>query len=264
MRAGPRAWEIERLYLPTLSPAFNYSPESPLATGGLREVRREAGDEGHGEKELVDLLEGLARYAGTRGAERVFLRVPCDNPVARIAQRTGFFPYFEEILLQGNGGSVGQGRDDLSLRPRLPQAEYALFQLYSASTPSPVRSGLGMTFDQWKDSRDIRGSKAKEEVYEHDGRIGAWLVSGFSTRPAQMELVAHPNEGEALSGLLDHALARKGVQAWLVPEYQEALRELLIPRGFREVAHYSMLIKTLAARVKSPSLTPVEARVWQL
>ena len=89
-----------------------------------------------------------------------------------------------------------------------------------------------------------------------------WLGSDFRGRPAQMELMVHPDEEEILPVLLDHALVRKDVQLWLIPEYQEFLRELLIQRGFREVAQYSMLIKTMAARVKRPSLTPVEARVW--
>ena len=237
MRAGSRAWEVGRLYLP----------------------------EQEGEKELSGLLEGLTEYAASQGAERVLLRLPCDSPMAHnIVKRTGFFPYFEESLLQGNGNGGGQRQaNGLGLRPRVPHEEYALFQLYSASTPSSVRSGLGMTFDQWRDSRDRRGRQGRDEVYERDGRIRAWLSSDpYNRTAARMELMVHPDDEDALPALLDYALARKGVQAWLVPEYQEFLRRSLIHRGFGEVARYSVLVKTLVVRVNRPSPTPVEARVW--
>ena len=129
-----------------------------------------------------------------------------------------------------------------------------------------------MTFDQWRDSRERRGGDLREEVYEREGKVRAWLgsdvlglISGgpsLRRRPAQMELIVHPDDQEVLPALLDHALATKGVQSWLVPEYQEFQRKLLIQRGFREVASYSMLIKTMAVRVERPSLASVEARVW--
>lgn len=77
-----------------------------------------------------------------------------------------------------------------------------------------------------------------------------------------MELMVHPDEGEMLPILLDHALARKGAQTWLVPEYQGLLIKLLIHRGFQEAAHYSVFIKTTAAKVGSPALASVEARLW--
>ena len=256
IRAGRRAWQVERLHLPG-------KDGTPGAKARGLEHEGAGTSPWEGEKDLIELLEGLTLYAGSRGAERVFLRVPYGSSVAHAARLTGFFPYFRETLLQGDPSRRGQRwTDDLKLRPRLPHEEFSLFQLYSASTPSPVRSGLGMTLEQWKDSREVKGGRGRDEVYERDGKIVAWLGSELVGQPAQMEVMVHPDQGEVLPALLDHALARKGVQNWLVPEYQELLRNLLIHRGFREVAHYSTLIKTTAAMVKSPSMTPVEARVW--
>jgi len=72
VRGGVRAWEVDRLHLK--------APE-----------------------QAVDLLEQVVRAAGTRGAERVFLRVPQDSQIVDEARRAGFFPYYEEIHLAGHG-----------------------------------------------------------------------------------------------------------------------------------------------------------------
>ena len=136
------------------------------------------------------------------------------------------------------------------------------FQLYSAATPSAVRFGTGMTLGQWTDSRERVGNRAQEEVYEVEGRIMAWLGSDLGGCIAHMELMIDPDYQEMLGPMMDHALAGHGIQSWLVPEYQNTLRNSLIYRGFVEVAHYTVLIKTMAARVNRPSVAHVEARVW--
>ena len=261
-RAGIGVWEVERLHLPVKGVwPGETPPAAALGSNG------EAGLCGfrYGEEEVVELLEGLTQHAGSKGAERVILRVRCGSPVEQAARRTGFFPYYKESLLQCGGRSqehrpVKPCADSIRMRPRFSHEEYAVFQLYSASTPSSVRSGLGMTFRQWKDAKDDGG--LKEEVYEREGKIRAWLGSSLSFRPALTEIMVHPDEERNLPALLDYALGKKGVQAWLVPDYQELLRKLLTHRGFTEEAHYSVLIKTIAVRVRHPSLAAVEARVW--
>ena len=270
MRAGPRAWEVDRLYVAGKDPVYSKTPGS-MGSALEGEVAGLVTPEC--ERELVELLEGLSRYAGSMGAERVFLRIPFGSPLAQIARRTGFFPYFNESLLQGGGRSNQWSRGGkLGMRPRFSHEEHEVFQLYSASTPGQLRVGLGMTFHQWRDSRDGRGPQLWEEVYVRDGKIRAWLGldsprlstlwRSLGSEPVLMRLMVHPDEVDVLPVLLDHALARAGDQIWLVPGYQEVLKKLLIHRGFKEVAHYSMLIKTTAAEVKSPSLAPMEARVW--
>lgn len=275
MRAGSRAWEVERIHIPRRSGART-------ETSGVTAFDPGDGASGFGPRDRADevarLLEGLTQHAGSRGAERVMLRLPAGSDMIRIAQRSGFFPYFEETQLCGRGGSGREGNsgrsrrlETTSLRPRVPHEEYAVFQLYSACTPGPVRSGLAMTFEQWRDSRS-RGHGVREEVYERDGKIRAWLALGPSgsspwgyglrRQATQVELMVHPDDGEMLPVLLDYALARKGAQTWIVPEYQGLLKNLLVHRGFEEVAHYSVLIKTTAAKVGVSSLASVEARPW--
>ena len=266
MRAGARSWEIERLYLPVKQVARNGTRS--VTDAGLNDEAAAHGFVDSG-TDVVELLEALSLYAGSRGAERLFLRVPWGSPIISVARRTGFFPYFDEALLHGSGSRGGQRHHvNLALRPRFPHEEYAIFQLYSASTPSPVRAGTGMSFEQWKDSRERGANGTREDVYERDGKIMAWLgadPSGAShgARPVQMALMVHPDEAEVLPALVDHALAGEGEQMWLVPDYQEFLSKLLIHRGFKEASHYSTLIKTMAVRAGSPSLTAAEVRVWQ-
>ena len=98
MLTGPRAWTIDRLYLPGLSNEI----ETAASTG-------------------LDLLDAVSRAVGQRSAQRVFLRVPSDSPVVKMAQRTGYFPYYEEVHLRGRpelqdhqGGGGGHLRSPLA------------------------------------------------------------------------------------------------------------------------------------------------------
>ena len=260
MRTGIRAWEIDKLYLPA-NAEFRTDGSRAEARSGQDEPWR--GDRRNREPAAVEVLEALTLNAGSRGAERVFLRIPLGSTLADIAPRSGFFPYFQETLLQSRKGDrVRQGGNSPGLRPKLPHEDYHVFQLYSAATPSAVRFGTGMTLGQWTDSRERVGNRAQEEVYEVEGRIMAWLGSDLGGCIAHMELMIDPDYQEMLGPMMDHALAGHGIQSWLVPEYQNTLRNSLIYRGFVEVAHYIVLIKTMAARVNRPSVAHVEARVW--
>jgi len=258
VRWGPRAWEIDKLYLPENSSLYHEW------SGGRDTVgEAEVAYPDDGKQEVLELLEDLTRHAGTLGAQKLYLRVPWRSPVIDIAKQDGFFPYMSERLLVGKDCNITRPQGaNLKLRPRLPQDEYPLFQLYSACTPSSVRAGLGMTLGQWRDGRERQTKTATEEVYEAGGRIIAWLGSSRHLGQTHFELMVHPEKRETVPGLLDHCLSWTGVQAWLVPEYQDFLVDSLVHRGFKEVAYFCMLIKAVAARVKSPVFAHAEARVW--
>ena len=241
--AGFRVWELDYLYLPT-------DPQDSQVNGRHDTL----------ETVTLELLEQLVQEAGQRCAERIFLRVPADSPVTRLAQRAGFFPSFEEILWEGQGSLSGSRGSPVShCRDRLPQDDYPLFQLFSAATPGPVRTALGLTLDQWKEARELRHQGCRERVTENNGRITGWLSLLARWRVTEGEIVVHPDHSDLLSGLLDLALARVGVHRWLVPDYQERVGEWLQSRGFRQAARYVILVKTVTARVLSPGMAPVEA-----
>jgi hypothetical protein len=122
-----------------------------------------------------------------------------------------------------------------------------------------VRSALGLTFDEWRDARERRWKGGLEVVLPREGRIRAWLRLTGRGGVRWAELLLHPDEEEMLPLFVDYVMAEAGTYLWIVPDYQEPLGHLLLERGFREVARYSLLVKHLAARVRNPNLAPVEA-----
>ena len=264
MKGGPRVWEVDRLHVLGID-GEHY--RSPLDTDKGLKHDTESPSPADVESSVVEILEGLIRHASGLGAERLLLRLPYGSSVIPLAGRAGFFPCYTETLLYGTGGiklyHQAQAQAQASkLRPQMSHEEYAVFQLYSASTPSSVRWSMAMTFDQWKDSRDPRGKGVIEEVHETAGKILATLVSDLGSRPARIEALVHPDAPELLPDLLGSSLARHGDTMWLVPEFQDLLKRLLVYWGFGEVGHYTVLVRNMATKVKQPILSPVEARVW--
>ena len=274
-RSGNRAWEIDGFYLTGRhngsTTNYNGRPDSPVLS----------------DSDSLELLEQLIVAVGWRFAERVFLRLPVDDPALKLARRSGFFPCFTETLLEGYGGraadpvnnsprpgladpAIPGGSAAAELRPRLPQDEYALFLLFCASAPAKVREALGLTFDQWRDAREphfgknpggSRQSGVQDWVIECKDRIVGWV--GINARrsgvDAEVEVMVHPDYPEALPQLMTVALARPGRQRWLTPDYQETVGLRLHRCGFREVAQYTMLVKLVATPVLCHGMAPVEA-----
>ena len=232
---GHRAWEIDRLFGPT----------------GLKSWDRAC----------TEFLEKLVQEAGERFGERVILRLPSDSSTVHQARLAGFFPYFGELLLVGQVAEAAQNGSEPSqtMGPRLPQDDYSLFQLYCASTPQQVRSGLGSTFDQWRDSQSPSRQGLRELVSRDKERITGWL--GLRTVDGWQEgqVMYHPDFPDVLPALLAKGLAAPGPHKWLIPDYQEMAQELLLRRGLGETVRYVVLVKTVAAPVKMPSMAAVEA-----
>ena len=307
-RAGRRVWEIDHLYLPTpdLGPQTNHN-----------------GRHASSEATSLEILEQLSQLAGWQSAERIFLRLPWDSPVIPLARRTGFFPSFQETLLEGMGEPAskngagplelefpsilrqatwtshfgklrtgsGQAQDKRefpqdkgelpqyeqeppfvvslsnheqrvcahTLRDRLPQDDFALFQLFSATTPATARMALGLTFDQWQDAQEPTARKKQEWVTESKCRITGWLSLSSSHGVWQGRIMAHPDHPQVLPAMVNLALSHAGPQRWLVPDYQKAVQDQLLEHNFREVARYTMLIKTVTVPVMCPGMAPVEA-----
>lgn len=229
MLSGPRSWQVDRLHV----------------AGDLTVA--------------LELLEDLSREAGEHGAERLFLRVPEDSRIARLAQRTGFFSYFGESHLRGRIAEPQGSTPGPAFSPYEPQNEHALFQLYCATTPQPVRSGAGMTFDQWRDSREGTERRQQGWTVWEGGRLAGWLgiehVGGVNAG----RLLAPPDRPELARSLLDVASREQGFQSWLVPDFQEGVAKALLDAGLCESGRYLMLIKALAAPVAESRYSLVEA-----
>ena len=247
---GHRSWEVDRLFVST---GQDKTPDDPNGDGAESQKSW-----GHA---FTDFLEQLVQEAGKRLGERVMLRLPFDSPCVHDARLAGFYPFFEEALLEGqvavNAPNVAES--PLSLDVRFPQDDYGLFQLFCASTPQQARAGLGSTLDQWQDSKHPSCKEMREWVIRDTERIIGWL--GLRTVDGRQEggVMYHPDFPDALPRLLSKPLAQPGLNKWLIPDYQEMARELLLRRGLVETARFVVLVKTVAAPVMAPGIAAVEA-----
>jgi len=92
-----------------------------------------------------------------------------------------------------------------------------------------------------------------------NGRTVGWLGLSRYGGITAGEGLAHPGSPELWETLVGWAQAQEGPQRWLVPDYQELVTELLLRRRFREMAHYNVMIKTVAVPVVTRGMAAVEA-----
>ena len=245
VRRGRRAWEIDRLFM-----TQDHSRSSANGDGQYLVPSTVA----------LDMFERIGEAVGGLGGERLFLRLSTESPIYLLARRAGFFPYFEETLLEGSAsGSLGTMLTVPSeWRELLPEDYQGLFQLYCAATPQAVRAAAGMTFDQWRDAQESWGRR-RDWVAKNGGRVVGWL--GFSEvhGVTGVEALASPDEAGMWEALVACALTQTGAQRWLVPDYHEEVASQLLRRQYHEVARYSMMIKTVAVPVASQGMATVEA-----
>jgi len=229
--SGPTAWMVDHLVTPA----------------------REKGP-------CCELLEAAASHAGRHGAERIFLRLPNTWHLLETARYSGFLPCMLVFLLTLPGRGLPLGVEPLeSLRPRIPSDDHLLFRLYNAATPPGVRSGIGITLQQWKDAQEPQTRGTRELVVQEADTIKAWLRFDQHRRWTAVRLTVHPDWTSDFRPLIAAVLALKGARAlcWEVPETHSALRLLLERLGFETAGTYRLMVKPLAARVKRPAMAVV-------
>lgn len=230
-RNGPNAWEIERLL---------------LARGQ--------------EKACLDLLERSGSLAGEIGAEKIFLRLNYSSPLLDVAREASFCHYLTESLYCLEQVPKFEPHQVPSIsRPKLGTDELGLFRLYGAAVPPKVRSAEGLTLQEWCQSRDRDANR--ELIFEKEGEISAWLKIRLNGRIRQIDVLIS-KEAADMDKLVNCSLAvvsGKGPIYWLVPEFQQCLRDILEEQGFRHVAEYCCLSKQLAVRISEPQLVPLRA-----
>jgi len=245
-----RVWEVDHLYLPDDQPDINGM--SPGTSSRLNYGQEAA---------ILELLEQLVQEAGSRNAERIFLRLPSGIPAVTLARRDGFFPYFEETLMEGWAGNISHQSEHPAenIRVRQQQDEYSLFQLFCACTPAPVRVALGLTCDQWQETMSLRSSKRLEWVIESNGKLVGWLALFNCRGTTEGQVMAHPDHPELLDQIMTLSSYNPSYQRWLVPHCHQPMCDQLNYRGLREAARYTMLVNTVAAPVRCAGMAPMEA-----
>jgi len=247
IRNSGKLWEIDRLYL-----GEGVVPALYLAPGGDSLAART----------VTELLGGLILLATERSAQRILLRLAADSPLMPAAQRAGFFPCFRESLLTGALTVVSSDKLAPPLQEpsaRAPQDDFSLFQLYSATTPAPVRDALALTFDQWQELQEPLCRRGQEWVIQVDGRLVGWMSLSPVSQGIIGRATVHPEHPKAVESFLELASAQPGAHHWLVPDYLTHVASALQHRGLQPVAGYDVLAASVAARVLQRGMAPVEA-----
>jgi hypothetical protein len=215
-----------------------------------------------------DLLEQVAAYAGAHAARRVFLEAPAGGRAQDIARRAGFERFTSNELYVLAPGFKVERTDLFEARPRLRADEQALFQLYTAAVPAPVRAAEAMTLEEWgalfpgrkRWQPSFTGSR-QQFVWELGTSLVGWLEITFGQRSQFMELLIHPRYEDAADRLVRYALLQVSPKApvyAVAREYQPLLASALERAGFRRVAEHDLFVKLLAARVREPRLVPAK------
>jgi hypothetical protein len=213
-----------------------------------------------------DLLEQVAACAGKHAARRVFLETPSGSRGQDVARRAGFERFTSSELFVLNPGFKVERTDLFEARPRLRADEEALFQLYNAAVPAPVRAAEAMTLEEWgalypgrkRWQPSFTGSR-QQYVWELGTSLVGWLEITFGQRSQFMDLLVHPRYDDATDRLLRYALLQVSTKApvyVVAREYQVALASALQRAGFRRAAQHELYVKLLAVRVREPALVP--------
>ena len=213
-------------------------------------------------RQVSQLLDRVSTAAALKGGERVFIRLRRDDPIIDVAKLSGFFPRVPEVLFQkrldgersapiaGILGSPGPFRE------KAPEDDHDLFRMYNAVTPPEIRHAAGMTLEGWLASRERPGGTSTEVVMEADDGIAGWLR--YSQRPSYglIETATRPETRHGLGPMVEIGLLgmSKGTDVYcLVPEYQAELQSLLVYKGFRALADYVTLVKSLTVKDREKS-----------
>ncbi len=245
--------------------AVGFAVARPRAGGLAWDVEHLHADEG-ADAVAVELLERVAAHAANHSARRVFLELPADSRGEQVARRAAFERYTGTTLYVLAPGFEARKTELFEARPRLRADEHALFQLYSAAVPAPVRAAEAMTMDEWLGlhvgSRfwqpTLVGAR-QQYVWELGTSLVGWLEVTFGQRSQFLQLVVHPRYEEATDKLLRYALLQVSNKAPVylgVREYQGPLARAAEQVGCGVAAEHETYVKMLAARVREARLLP--------
>lgn len=224
----------------------------------------------------IELLEGLGRSAGERGAHHLIAEVDEESPAFEVLRRAGFAIYARQriwLLAPRPKGGLAQGmwvRPDASAQPRV----------LKAGDPSTARSGRGSKPEAggWrpeakKDSLPIRSLYASlvpglvQQVEPPSDRVGSGMVHyeagellGYidlerGPLGEWMQPYFHPAAGTA-EMLLDAFLAVRDRRQPLyacVRSYQSWMNGALQRLGFEPARDQAVMVRSLVAVVRDPS-----------
>ena len=214
-RYGPRTWEVSHLLV------------------------------GQGDRDRAGLLPVLAQQIARQGGERLFIRLQSDDPLVDDLQANGFLPCFREMLYRQRWQVRVIGP---APRKHTNADEFAVYQLYTTSTPMEMRLSTGVTFDQWAMARERTGGSGREYVVDGDPGLKGWLKTMRRLRSSTAMLMVREDDESTAAGLIDFAMAslpRFADVLWLVSEHQSDLHRVFHRRGSDVDSEYVTLVKSM-------------------
>jgi hypothetical protein len=217
------------------------------------------------------LLQHMLAAAVEAGIQKIYLRVPEDDPTQDWARRAGFFHYASETWYsRSEVPTYAHPPAASSLRRRRPVDHQGLFQLYCSAVPFRVRQVEGMTLHEWRwtdgwatGPGGVRGfgrSSRVDFILDGEQRPRAWLQ--VERRHRRLSVLTDQPDAVDLAEILRFGMARlgPGQTAWCpVRDYQVGLATALEDAGFVAVRRIALLARGLAARLPELKLVPVRA-----
>jgi len=214
-RSGPRTWEVSHLLV------------------------------GQGNRDRAGLLPVLAQQIARQGGERLFIRLQSDDPLVDDVLANGFLPCYREMLYRTRKQDRAIGP---APRKHTDPDEFAVYQLYTASTPMETRLSTGVTFDQWAMARERSGGRGREYVVDGDSGLKGWLKTVRRLRSSTATLMVREDDESTARGLIDFAMAslpRFADVLWLVSEHQSDIHRVFHRRGVDVDSEYVTLVKSM-------------------
>ncbi len=207
---------------------------------------------------LMSLLDQVTEAAGRSGAMKIFLRVPAGTEAEREASRCGFAPYRHEQLYRRQQEPVTAGAAPPSIRRRVKEDAYRIFQLYNAAVPQNIRRYEATTFAEWTAAQERLG-RATQYVMESAGRTAGWLRLAHDGSIGRFDMIADESALEDLIETARAKLANREEVYTAVPDYQEGLARRLVSAGFEPADEYTVMARRTVRAVKAPRTVPAVA-----
>ncbi len=218
----------------------------------------------------VRLVEHVFERYGALGVKCFTLEVDHANvPALRLYEKLGFRQYAAVTYYQMEKPPAPRGAAPAGLRPFRGRDAQALYELYLATTPAPVRLvdtrqasdfALGLVERAMAGMRRQMKHVADERfVVEVEGKVVAYLrvMAQMRALPHTVQLIVHPGYEHLYGPLLDQAaivltaFEPQMVLAW-APDYQPAKQQAFTDWGMTALTVDRCLVRDSLIMLKLP------------
>lgn len=205
------------------------------------------------------LLLYVARVAGKRGVQRVYVKLAEDGEAEAVFRKAGFGVYATESVFW-HPGPLCAGATDLLMRPQRAVDEWGVQQLYRRTTPHLVQQAEGFpTRDRGFPTAGLPWrTRNRCYVCEQSGEMVSVLQVASTGNGHWFRLVISPEAVRLADRLVGDALALiarhgKGPVYCAVRAYEGDIKGPLQERGFRFLADQTLLVKHTVVPVREPA-----------